>query len=196
MEDIKSYKSAANSLSSGQVLPRPYRYAEARIVLREMLDLLCMDLFTKSLTTPALTWWVSYDHKSLEVCPNYAGPVKLDFYGRLHPCHSAGTVRLRARSSAPGVIGEAVLASFDAKADHALLFRKLGICAEDVQPDGRAFQLDLFTDYAALEKEKRLQGALLEVRKRHGANAILKGTSFLDGATARERNLQIGGHRA
>ena len=196
MEDIKSYKSAANSLSSGQVLPRPYRYAEARIVLREMLDLLCMDLFTKSLTTPALTWWVSYDHKSLEVCPNYAGPVKLDFYGRLHPCHSAGTVRLRARSSAPGVISEAVLASFDAKADHALLFRKLGICAEDVQPDGRAFQLDLFTDYAALEKEKRLQGALLEVRKRHGANAVLKGTSFLDGATARERNLQIGGHRA
>ena len=196
MEDIKSYKSAANSLSSGQVLPRPYRYAEARIVLREMLDLLCMDLFTKSLTTPALTWWVSYDHKSLEVCPNYAGPVKLDFYGRLHPCHSAGTVRLRARSNAPGVISEAVLASFDAKADHALLFRKLGICAEDVQPDGRAFQLDLFTDYAALEKEKRLQGALLEVRKRHGANAVLKGTSFLDGATARERNLQIGGHRA
>ncbi|MDO4990060.1 MAG: DNA methylase [Eubacteriales bacterium] len=196
MEDIKSYRSAANSLSSGQVLPRPYRYDEARIVLREMLDLLCMDLFTKSLTTPALTWWVSYDHKSLEVCPNYAGPVKLDFYGRLHPCHSAGTVRLRTRSSAPGVIGEAVLASFDAKADHALLFRKLGICAEDVQPDGRAFQLDLFTDYAALEKEKRLQGALLEVRKRHGANAILKGTSFLDGATARERNLQIGGHRA
>ena len=196
MEDIKSYKSAANSLSSGQVLPRPYRYDEARIVLREMLDLLCMDLFTKSLTTPALTWWVSYDHKSLEVCPNYAGPVKLDFYGRLHPCHSAGTVRLRARSNAPGVISEAVLASFDAKADHALLFRKLGICAEDVQPDGRAFQLDLFTDYAALEKEKRLQGALLEVRKRHGANAVLKGTSFLDGATARERNLQIGGHRA
>ena len=155
-----------------------------------------MDLFTKGLTTPALTWWVSYDHRSLEVCPNYAGPVKLDFYGRLHPCHSAGTVRLRARSSAPGVITEAVLASFDAKADHALLFRKLGICAEDVQPDGRAFQLDLFTDYAALEKEKRLQGALLEVRKRHGANAVLKGTSFLDGATARERNLQIGGHRA
>lgn len=196
MEDIKSYKTAANSLSSGQVLPRPYRYDEARIVLQEMLELLCMDLFTKNLTTQVLSWWVSYDHKSLEVCPNYAGPVKLDFYGRLHPCHSAGTVRLRGRSSAPGVISQAVLASFDAKADHALLFRKLGICAEDVQPDGRAFQLDLFTDYDALEKEKRLQKALLAVKTRHGANAVLRGTSYLDGATARERNMQIGGHRA
>ncbi len=196
MEDIKSYKSTVNSLSTGQVLPRPYRFDEARIVFQEMLDLLCMDLFSKGLTTSALTWWVSYDHKSLEVCPDYTGPVKLDFYGRLHPCHSGGTVRLHSRSSASGVISGALLSSFDTKTDHALLFRRLGICAEDVQIDGCALQLDLFTDPAALEKERRLQGALLEVRRRHGANAILKGTSFLDGATARERNLQIGGHRA
>ena len=196
MEDIKSYKSAANSLSTGQVLPRPYPYGEARIVLQEMLDMLCSDLFTKNLTTPALTWWVSYDYKSLELCPGYSGPVKLDFYGRLHPCHSGGTVRLRTRSNAPGVIAPAVLAAFDAGTDHALLFRRLGLCAEAVQVDGSACQLDLFTDYAALDREKRLQAALLEVKKRHGANAVLKGTSYLKGATARERNLQIGGHRA
>lgn len=196
MEDIKSYKSHSNSLSTGQVLPRPYKYGEARIVLQEMLDLLCADLFTKGLTTSVLTWWVSYDYKSLEENPHYAGPVKLDFYGRLHPCHSNGTVRLRGRTNALSGIGQAVLSSFDAKTDHALLFRRLGICAEDVRVDGSEFQLDLFTDYASREKEKRLQGALVEIKKRYGANAVLKGTNFLEGATARERNLQIGGHRA
>ena len=196
MEDIKAYKSGSNSLSTGQVLPRPYRYGEARTVFQEMLNLLCADLFTKNLTTSALTWWVSYDYKSLEENPGYSGPVKPDFYGRLHPCHSGGTVRLRARANAFSAIGPALLSAFDAKTDHALLFRRLGLCAEDVRLDGSAFQLDLFTDCAALEKEKRLQGAMLAVKKRYGANAILKGTSFLDGATARERNLQIGGHRA
>ena len=196
MKDIKSYRSASNSLSTGQVLPRPYRYDEARTVLSEMADQLCMDLFTKSLVTQTLTWWVSYDYRSLEVHPAYAGPVTADFYGRLHPCHSGGTVRLRSRTNAFRVIRDAVLSSFDAKSDHALLFRRLGICAEDVQTDGSAYQLDLFTDYAAQEKERQLQKALLEVKKRYGANSILKGTNFLDGATAMERNLQIGGHRA
>lgn len=196
MEDIKSYRSESNSLSRGQVLPRPYRYDEARIVLQEMLDLLCADLFIRNLTTPVLMWWVSYDHKSLDLNPRYSGPVRLDFYGRLHPCPAGGTVRLRSRTNAFRLIGDAVLSAFDAKADHTLLFRRLGICAEDVRLDGSAYQLDLFTDYAALEKEKRLQKALLEVKNRYGANSILKGTSYLDGATARERNLQIGGHRA
>ena len=196
MEDIKSFKSEENSLSTGQVLPRPYPYAEARIVLQEMLDMLCADLFIKNLTTPALTWWVSYDYKSLEVNPNYSGPVKLDFYGRLHPCHSNGTVRLHTRTNALSIIGDAVLSSFDKKADSTLLFRKLGICAEDVRIDSSEFQMDLFTDYDARAKEKQLQSALVDIKKRHGANAILKGTSFLDGATARERNTQIGGHRA
>ncbi|MBR4393322.1 MAG: DNA methylase [Oscillospiraceae bacterium] len=196
MEDIKSFKSETSSLSTGQVLPRPYSCAEARIVLQEMLDMLCADLFIKNLTTPALTWWVSYDYKSLEVNPNYSGPVKLDFYGRLHPCHSNGTVRLHTRTNALSIIGDAVLSSFDKKADSTLLFRKLGICAEDVRIDSSEFQLDLFTDYDARAKEKQLQSALVDIKKRHGANAILKGTSFLDGATARERNTQIGGHRA
>ena len=196
MEDIKSYKSSANSLSTGQVLPRPYPYAQARIVFQEMLDLLCADLFARNLTSSALTWWVSYDHKSLEAYPHYSGPVKLDFYGRLHPCHSSGTVRLRSRTNAFRCIGPAALASFDAKCEHALLFRRLGICAEDVRPDGSELQLDLFTDCAARAREKRLQSALVEIKRRYGANAILKGTNFLDGATARERSTQIGGHRA
>ncbi len=196
MEDIKSYKTTANSLSNGQVLPRPYRYDEARVVFQEMLELLCADLFSKNLTTPALTWWVSYDHKSLEAHPLYSGPVKLDFYGRLHPCHNNGTVRLRTRTNALSVILPAVLDSFDKKTDHALLFRRLGICAEDVQLDNSAYQLDLFSDYDALQKERKLEGAMLEVRKKYGANSLLKGLNYREGATAIERNTQIGGHRA
>ena len=196
MEDIKSYKSNANSLSTGQVLPRPYPYAEARVVFQEMLDMLCADLFTKNLTTTALTWWVSYDYKSLEVHPHYSGPVTLDFYGRLHPVHHNGTVRLRGRTNALSVIAPVVLASFDAKTDHALLFRRLGICAEDVRVDNSVFQLDLFSDYKALAKERKLKAAMLDVRKKYGANSLLKGLNFREGATAIERNTQIGGHRA
>lgn len=196
MEDIKSYETSANSLSTGQVLPRPYRFQEARVVFQEMLDMLCADLFTKNLTTPALTWWVSYDHKSLEVHPNYSGPVTLDFYGRLHPVHHNGTVRLRGRTNALSAIAPLVLASFDAKTDHALLFRKLGICACDVKTDNSVFQFDLFADYEALEKERKRKAAMLEVRRKYGANALLTGLNFRDGATAIERNMQIGGHRA
>ena len=196
MEYIKSYKTNANSLSNGQVLPRPYRCDEARVVFQEMLELLCADLFSKNLTTPALTWWVSYDYKSLETHPLYAGPVKLDFYGRLHPCHSGGTVRLRTRTNALSMILPAVLDSFDKKTDHALLFRRLGICAEDVQLDNSAYQLDLFSDYDAVQKERKLEGAMLEVRKKYGANSLLKGLNYREGATAIERNTQIGGHRA
>ena len=196
MEDIKGYKTNANSLSSGQVLPRPYPYAEASVVFQEMLELLCADLFTKNLTTTALTWWVSYDYKSLEVCPNYTGPVKLDFYGRLHPCHAGGTVRLRTRTNAPSAIVRPMLDSFDKKTDHNLLFRRLGVCAEDVRVDDSAFQLDLFTDEQAREKERSLAAATLEIRKKYGANSLLKGLNFQKGATAIERNTQIGGHRA
>ncbi len=196
MEDIKSYQTVANSLSTGQVLPRPYKFQEARVVFQEMLDMLCADLFTKNLTTPALTWWVSYDHKSLEVHPNYSGPVTLDFYGRLHPVHHNGTVRLRGRTNALSAIAPPVLASFDLKTDHALLFRKIGICACDVRPDNSVFQLDLFADYEALAKERRRKAAMLEVRRKYGANALLTGLNFREGATAIERNTQIGGHRA
>ena len=166
------------------------------MVFQEMLDMLCADLFTKNLTTPALTWWVSYDHKSLDIHPGYTGPVTLDFYGRLHPVHHNGTVRLRGRTNALSAIAPLMLASFDAKTDHALLFRKLGLCACDVRADNSVFQLDLFADYEALAKERKRKAAMLEVRKKYGANALLTGLNFREGATAIERNTQIGGHRA
>ena len=94
MKDIKSYKSSSHSVSNGQVLPRPYKYDEARIVFSEMTDVLSIDLFRKNLTSKIFSWWVSYDYKSLEYCPEYDGPLCIDFYGRLHPKHSNGIIRL------------------------------------------------------------------------------------------------------
>ena len=128
--------------------------------------------------------------------PDYDGDLSLDFYGRLHPSHSTGTVRLRARTNSRRIISPAVLAQFDKKTDRRLLYRRLGISANEVQSNDGAFQLDLFTDYDTLERESRLQGAMLSVRNKYGPNSVFKGTNLVDGATALERNLQIGGHRA
>ena len=196
MKDIKSYKGSSRSLSHGQVLPRPYPYPEAKLVFREMIETLCTDLFSKNLVTRGCSWWVSYDHKSLEACPGYDGPVTIDFYGRLHPKHTGGVLKLKTLTSDLRVISEPLIRQFEAKTDPRLLFRKIGVCAEDVKTDEGIFQRNLFTDYEMLEKERRLLGAMLEVRKRFGPNAVFKGMDMLEGATTLERNQQIGGHRA
>lgn len=196
MQDIKSYHTESHSLSNGQVLPRPYAYEEARYVFQEMIEGLCADMFMKNLTASAYTWWVSYDYKSLEACPSYEGPLVLDFYGRLHPKHSVGTVRMRTATNSAGMITKAMLESFDAKTDHRLLYRRLGVCAAGTMEDDGIYQMNLFTDYEALEKEKKIQRAMLEVRKRYGANAVFKGLNLRKGATSLERNQQIGGHKA
>ena len=120
----------------------------------------------------------------------------LDFYGRLHPKHNNGTVKTRGATNSFRAVAQAILTSFDQKTDHRLLFRRLGVCANDICADSGTFQLDLFTDYDALEKEKRLQGAMAEVRRKYGLNAIFKGNNMLEGANQLERNQQIGGHRA
>ena len=195
MKDIKGYRSDNHSLSNGQVLPRPYHYGEARNVLREMIEALAYDMFKKNIVSQVFTWWVSYDYKSLKEVPDYTGPVAIDFYGRLHPAHDNGTVRTALPNNSPEMIASAILRQFDALVDNRLLFRRLGVCANTVKEDDGVFQLDMFTDYKALEKEKRIQAAMMEVRGRYGANAILKGNNFIEGATMRERNEQIGGHR-
>ena len=196
MRDIKNYRSDNHSLSSGQVLPRPYHYDEARLIISEMLDGLCADMFHKKLVSSVFTWYVSYDYKSLEVCPEYEGPVLLDFYGRLHPKHSNGTVRLKNRTDSYAVVSPLLMNSFDQKTDHRLLFRRLGVGAMNTEANDGMIQLDFFTDYEALEKEARIQVAMGEVRSRFGSAAIFKGKNLLEGATAIERSKQIGGHRA
>ncbi len=195
MYDIKHYRSSAGSLSGGQVLPRPYEYCEARLVIREMIDVLCSDMFTKNLISDTFTWWVGYDYMSLEKCPAYSGPVSMDFYGRLHPRHDNGTVRLSRGTNSPAEVSPAILRQFDQKADRRLLYRRLNVCACDTRFNDGIYQLDLFTDHEKLERERRIRAAMLNVRGKYGANAVFLGMNMMDGATALERNQQIGGHR-
>ena len=196
MKDIKSYRPGGRSRSNGQVLSRPYKYDEAKNVFMEMVDVLCHDLYKKNLISRTFTWWVSYDWKSLEECPDYDGPVAIDFYGRLHPKHSNGTVRLSNPTNSYAVISAALAAQFSQKTDHRLLFRRLGVNADRTVMDDGVYQLNLFTDYDALKKEKAIQGAMLEIRTRFGRNAVVKGMNLMEGATTIERNRQIGGHSA
>ena len=196
MQDIKNYRSDTHSVSTGQVLPRPYAYDEARTVFSEMIDSLCADLFCKTLISPGFSWWVSYDWQSLEKLPFYDGPVCLDFYGRPHPKHTVGRVKMPVETNSPEVAASLLLASFDEKTDHRLLYRRLGICAENVRPDIGFAQVSFFVDYESLEREKHLQQAMHDIRAKYGANSVFLGKNLRQGATQLERNLQIGGHRA
>ena len=196
MRDIKDYKPEANSLSNGQVLPRPYSYREARTIVQEMADALCLDLAKKNLLTESVTMYVGFDPESVE--RGYQGPCHIDYYGRIVPNHAKGTRRFRQRTNTESEISGGILSLFDdpKRVDRTLLVRRVGLCANKVVPDPGVVQLDLFTDQAKAEKEKRLQRGLLEIKARYGKNAVLRGTNFLEGATARERNTQVGGHRA
>ena len=197
LADIKNYRPKANSRSVGQVLPRPYKFEEARLVFSEMIDQLVMDLISRETRTKELSFWVSFDPVSLENLPSYEGPVSLDFYGRLHPNHVVGTVRLPTHTSSAKEISGALLSAFDKKIDHRLYIRRLGVVAGNLQAG--YMQLDFFTDYKAQEREERLLRVLLKIRKKYGPaapKAIMKGKNMLEGATAIERSQQIGGHRA
>ena len=196
MPDIKNYRSSSTSLSSGQVLPRPYHYREARLVLAEMIDGLCLDLCRKNLTARVFTFWIGYDPLSLEAVSDYSGPLTVDFYGRLSPAHIGGMVRFDNRTDSRERISTALLELFERKSDRRLLVRRLGVCAADTVHGSGILQLDFFTDYEALRKEKNLQLAMLEIRRRYGSDAVVRRMNLLEGATAIERSRQIGGHRA
>ena len=196
MRDIKSYRSAARSLSAGQVLPRPYRFGEALVILREMSDRLAADLVARGLLAVSVTWWISFDPVSLEDNPDYAGPVCLDFYGRLHPVHAGGTVCFPVPTDSAREIRAGVTDAFRGGVDPSLSVRRIGLSANDVRAEACAAQLDLFTDYAARDRERELQRAMLALRKKYGNNVLFKGMNLLEGATAMERGRQIGGHRA
>lgn len=196
MKDIKSYHSDSHSLSSGQVLPRPYQFNEARNVFLEMTDSLCCDMLSKNVISKRFSWYTGYDYKSLERCPSYDGEISIDFYGRPHPKHSKGTVRLRNTTNLLKELQPFIMPSFGQRTDHRLLFRRIILCAEDIVNNNGVYQLDLFTDYEEQEKEKRLQLAMQSVRRKYGASAVFKGNNMLEGATQLERNGQIGGHKA
>lgn len=214
---VKAYRPENNSLGSGQVLHQPYTAEKARLVLREMADLLSLDLVSKRLVTDQLVITIGYDRENLATADQkkqYHGEVTKDHYGREIPKHSHGTQNLERYTSSTKLIVNAATELFERIADKKLLVRRLNIVAchviseKDAPKREAGFeQLNLFTDYAAeqekrekedvaLARERKRQEAVLAIKKKFGKNAILKGMNLEEGATAKDRNSQIGGHKA
>ena len=199
MADIKAYRPASSSLSSGQVLKEPYTFAKARVVALEMTQQLALDLVDKHLLTDQIVLSIGYDTASLDG-PEFRGNVARDWYGRNVPKPAHGSINLPRQTSSTRLLSEAVTELFDRIADPSLLVRRMYVVAARVVDESRAraVQLDLFKEPGAEDdgRERSRQEAILEIRRKFGKNAILTGTNFDDGATGRERNEQIGGHKA
>lgn len=213
---VKAYKPENNSICSGQVLQHPYDSEKGKLIVREMADLLALELVSKRLVTDQLTLTIGYDRDNLTdptLRNSYKGEVTSDRYGRKVPRHAHGTVNLDCRSSSAQLITDAVLDLYGRIIDSRLTIRRVTITAERLTDEAEAVraefyeQLDLFTDYDMLQKkkaeqqqrlsrERKLQEAMLSVKKKYGKNAILKGMNLQEGATTIKRNRQIGGHKA
>ena len=216
MEQIKAYKPTTNSVSSGQVLKCPYDFEKAKLIVKEMTDLMVLDLVDKGLVTDQIVLTIDYDVENLTDPyrkSKYKGEVTIDRYGRRVPKHAHGTTNLKRQTSSTMLITDAVVKLYDKIVDENLLIRRITVTAnklvdENTVKGKETFeQLDFFTDYnakeqeraerqVALEREKRMQKTMLGIKNKFGKNAILKGMNLKDGATAKDRNGQIGGHKA
>ena len=216
ISEIKAYKPQTNSISTGQVLQMPYNFEKAKLITREMADNLSLDLVEKKLVTSQLVLVIGYDIENLTDIGRrkaYAGEIKTDFYGREVPKHARGTANIVRKTSSTRLITDAVTELFDKIVDKNLLVRRINLTACnvirecDVVNEEMPEQLSLFEDYEekerkkaeledVLDRERRMQDALIEIKQKYGKNAILKGMNYKEGATARDRNKQIGGHKA
>lgn len=216
ISDIKSYRPSSSSIGSGQVLQSPYDFDKARLIVREMTDLLVLDLVDRGLVTDQLILTVGYDIENLsnpEIRRLYKGPVTADRYGRKVPKHAHGTTNLENPTSSTRLIMDAVTNLYDRIVDRNLLVRRVNLSANNVTDEHTVSseesykQLDLFTDYEQLlreqeeekkllVKEKNLQKAVLDIKKKYGKNAVLKGMNLQEGAMTVKRNSQVGGHKA
>ncbi len=215
MAEVKAYKPESSSISSGQVLTVPYTSEKAKLVVREMTDLLVLDLVEKGLVTDQMVLTVGYDIENLtdpRIADHYMGEIVTDRYGRQIPKHAHGTANLKKKTSSTSVIMEAVSSLFDRIIDKKLLVRRITIVANRVISESEeaneiGVQMSFFDildscdeekqkEKEAEEKEKRVQKALIDIKKKHGKNAIVKGMNLEEGATAIERNKQVGGHKA
>ncbi len=216
MEDIKAYKPENSSMGSGQVLQSAYDFRKAGLVVKEMAEQAALELVDKGLVTDQMVLTIGYDRSSLEnpeIRKAYRGEVTVDYYGRRVPKHAHGTQNLGRWTASARIITEAVMELYSRITDEKLLIRRISVTANHVTAEADARkeetyeQLNLFTDYGklnkqqeeekeALGKERKLQQTMLELKKRYGKNAVLKGMNLEEGATAKERNNQIGGHKA
>ena len=215
--DVKAYRPETNSFSSGQVLQEPYTFQKARVVIQEMAEGMALDLVAKRMVTDQLVLTVGYDAECLtrpDIRDLYHGEITTNYYGKLVPKHAHGSLRFDKPTSSSRLLMNGAAELFDRHVNPNLLIRRLNLCVNHVvsestlaQQPAQPQQLDLFTDYetlerqqqeeqARLDKERRLQEAQLKIKQRFGKNAILRGLNYSEGATAKVRNAQIGGHRA
>lgn len=211
IESIKSYKPVMNSISSGQVLHCPYNYEDTKLIIKEMTEILSLDLVKKGLVTSKLFLTIGYDIENLinpEISQNYNGDITIDRYGRKVPKHAHGTINIDHKTASTKIITNAVMELYERIMNKELLTRRINITAADVvnEEDYKNIkeyeQMDMFVDYNELEKqrlkeksEKSLQKAVINIKSKYGKNAILKGMNFIEGGTTIERNGQIGGHK-
>ena len=214
VEDIRQYRPSTSSISSGQVLQCPYDFEKGRLIVREMTELLVLDLVRKHVVTKQIVLDIGYDRESLEGerGRKYTGSVVMDPYGRKIPKAAHGTGNMDGYTSSTHVIMSAVLDVYDRVVHKDLLIRRVNVTAcnlvsETEIPEEQPEQLDMFTDYEALEqekkarqlaeeKERRLQNVTLAIQDKFGKNAMLKGMNLMEGGTTIARNGQIGGHKA
>ena len=190
MADIKAYRPSASSLSSGQVLMEPYSFEKARTIVREMTDLLSLDLVDKRLVTTQLVLHVGYE------AGEGKGPIVKDWYGRPTPKPAHGSVNLPFATSATSILLRSMMELYDRIVNRSLFVRRVYVVASQVKREEEidGVQLSLFDEKTDTSRERKQQEAILEIRRKFGKNAILKGMNFEEGATTRERNRQIGGH--
>ncbi len=193
MRHIKAYTPAHRSISEGQVLTRPYPCDKARVIVREMAESIALQLCRKNSVTDSLTLTIGYDRENCER-GGYTGPTVVDGYGRTVPKSARGSTRLAQPGNLSSQITAALLRLFEEIVNPGLTIRRITISAGRLTRDTGELQTDLFTDTARLEKERRLQHTMLALKARYGGNAILRGTSYTNGATGRVRNRSIGGH--
>lgn len=207
ISDIKSYRPESSSLSSGQVLQEPYEFSKAKLVLKEMADLLSLELVSKRIVTDQIVLTVGYDIESLK--KSYSGAVETDRYGRKIPKTAHSSENIGRYTSSTKLICETAMKLFDRIVDKELLVRRMYIVANhiitenDAEKEREYVQLNLFSDIGKqeaeeneLKKEKDMQKAILKIKNKYGKNSIIKGMNLKEGATALERNRQIGGHKA
>lgn len=194
MKDIKNYRSSAKSLGSGQVLHCAYDYEKGKIVAREMAEALALDLFQKKLVTQSVTLTVCYDNSTLEI-DGFDGELYSDYYGRLAPKPAHASASFSAETNSSAKIVEAIVGLYEHIVNPAWFVRRMYVNANNVIPQSQR-QPTLFDQENASKKEDSLQTTRLAIIKKFGKNALLKGTDYEEGATTRDRNEQIGGHKA
>ncbi len=216
IEEVKAYKPETNSISTGQILQTPYNYEKTKLIVREMTDLLSLDLVEKGLVTNQIVLTIGYDIENLadkQIGREYKGEVTTDQYGRKTPKHAHGTINLDRYTSSTNIIVASAMELFDRIIDKRLTSRRINVVAcrvipeTDITVENEAEQLDFFSDYeekqadiekaeTALKREKSMQKAIVELKNKYGKNAVLRGMNLTEGATTISRNSQVGGHKA